>query len=69
MVCTKYESVTGGARGNFTADSTPSPMPETYEGVVGGAGRGVKIAPGSELLVTGTGEVWVKKETSGWDKL
>ena len=69
MVCTKYEYVTGGAKGSFTSDNVPSPLPETYEGIKGGAGKGVKIAPGSELLVTGTSAVYVKKEESGWDQL
>ena len=69
MVCTKYEYATGGAKGSFTADTLPSPLPETYDGIAGGAGKGVKIAPGSELIVTGTAEVHMKKEGEGWDKL
>ena len=69
MVCTKYEYAEGGARGSFVADTLSGTLPETFEGIKGGAGKGVKIAAGSELLVTGTAEVYVKKEEDGWNKL
>ena len=69
MVCTKYEYVTGGVKGELQSDTRPSTMPETYEGVTNGPGGGSKIAPGSTMLITGTTEVYIKKEGTGWDKL
>lgn len=68
MVCVKYERRVNGLWGSFQADTLPATLPETWEGIDGPGSR-APIAPGSELLITGTGDIYVKKVGSGWDKL